>query len=42
MSIGVATFPDHAQGEQELMRRADAALYQAKDNGRDQVRLWQD
>ena len=37
VSIGVATFPDDARTGATLMERADAALYQAKADGRDRV-----
>ena len=37
VSIGVATFPDDARTGTVLMERADAALYQAKAEGRDRV-----
>jgi diguanylate cyclase (GGDEF)-like protein/PAS domain S-box-containing protein len=33
-SIGIATFPDDAQDADDLLMRADAAMYQAKDQGR--------
>jgi diguanylate cyclase (GGDEF)-like protein len=36
-SIGVAAFPEHGAGLDELIRRADAALYAAKRSGRDRV-----
>ena len=36
-SVGIATFPNHAEDSIRLIRLADKALYQAKDNGRDQV-----
>jgi two-component system, cell cycle response regulator len=36
-SLGLATFPDQAQGEEELLRQADLALYQAKRAGRNRV-----
>ena len=31
-SIGIATCPDHAESEQELIKAADAAMYQAKES----------
>ncbi len=39
VSIGVAAFPDHGLSPRELMAAADAALYEAKRAGRDQVSL---
>jgi diguanylate cyclase (GGDEF)-like protein len=36
-SIGVAAFPEHGMSPRELMAAADAALYEAKRGGRDQV-----
>jgi diguanylate cyclase (GGDEF)-like protein/PAS domain S-box-containing protein len=36
-SVGVATFPEHGTSPKELMAAADAALYEAKRGGRDQV-----
>ena len=36
-SIGVAAFPEHGAGLDELTRQADAALYAAKRSGRDRV-----
>jgi two-component system, cell cycle response regulator len=38
-SIGVATMPDRAQRKEELLQRADRALYRAKRLGRNQVHL---
>ncbi len=38
-SIGVATFPDSSRDASELLRRADAALYAAKQQGRNRVVL---
>lgn len=37
VSIGVAVFPEHGLSPKELMAAADAALYEAKHLGRDQV-----
>lgn len=37
ISAGVASFPEQADGADELLRCADIALYQAKKNGRNQV-----
>jgi len=36
-SVGVAAYPAHGTGVEELLRRADAALYTAKSAGRDRV-----
>lgn len=40
-SIGIATFPRDAGSAEELLKRADAAMYQAKAAGRDRVACWQ-
>ncbi len=37
VSIGVACYPQHGQSLEELMERADWALYRAKKNGRNSV-----
>jgi len=34
VSIGVATFPNHAKSAEELIKRADTAMYLAKHAGR--------
>lgn len=40
ISMGVATFPQHAKSKETLIERADQALYVAKENGRNQVCVW--
>jgi len=37
ISVGVAAFPQHGMSPKELMAAADAALYEAKREGRDRV-----
>ncbi|MCL4500501.1 MAG: GGDEF domain-containing protein, partial [Deltaproteobacteria bacterium] len=37
ISLGVAAFPEHGTTVQNLIRMADKALYQAKEDGRDRV-----
>ncbi|MEQ1489259.1 MAG: EAL domain-containing protein [Terricaulis sp.] len=39
-SIGIAMSPDHGMGPQELMRHADIALYQGKNQGRDKAMIF--
>lgn len=39
-SLGVAIAPDHGERADDLLSRADAALYRAKEAGRNQVRLF--
>jgi diguanylate cyclase (GGDEF)-like protein len=40
ISIGVATFTDEMSGIDDLLRNADAALYSAKNSGRNCVRVY--
>jgi len=37
LSLGVATFPDHGGCAADLLKRADEALYRAKEGGRNRV-----
>ena len=39
-SMGISLYPDHAQTVEKLIKGADAAMYQAKSAGKDQVRLF--
>lgn len=41
-SIGISLFPDHGDRYSGLMQRADAALYQAKNQGRNTFRYFSD
>ncbi len=40
-SIGVAVYPQHGTDEKLLVKSADIAMYHAKKNGRDNVKLYQ-
>jgi diguanylate cyclase (GGDEF)-like protein len=37
-SVGVATLPEGANSSEDLMRAADAAMYQVKDRGKNGIR----
>lgn len=39
-SLGIALFPDHVNDPDALMQAADAALYEAKNAGRDRTVFW--
>lgn len=41
ISVGVACFPDHATSVSSLLQHTDQALYQAKENGRNRVEVYQ-
>lgn len=40
ISVGAAAFPTHAETKNELVVRADKALYRAKESGRDRICLF--
>lgn len=40
VSIGVASYPDHASDQRELLQRADEALYYSKRQGRNRTSLY--
>jgi diguanylate cyclase (GGDEF)-like protein len=37
LSMGISTYPDQGSNAEDLLRVADAALYRAKQEGRDRV-----
>ncbi|MBM3459417.1 MAG: diguanylate cyclase, partial [Armatimonadetes bacterium] len=39
LSMGVASYPDHGEAAEELLRAADRALYVSKGRGRNKVTL---
>ncbi|RJP64266.1 MAG: GGDEF domain-containing protein [Candidatus Abyssobacteria bacterium SURF_17] len=41
ISVGIASYPDHASTMEELLQKADIALYQAKRSGKNAVRVFQ-
>ncbi|MEW8442145.1 MAG: GGDEF domain-containing protein, partial [Candidatus Thiodiazotropha taylori] len=41
-SIGIAYFPDHAESVDELLNRADEAMYRAKKSGKNRYYLFGD
>ena len=41
MSFGVATYPDHGQTANEIIIKADKAMYHSKQTGRNKVTTWE-
>lgn len=39
-SVGVALFPDHGEGVEDLLKNADTAMYEAKEAGRNNVKVY--
>jgi diguanylate cyclase (GGDEF)-like protein len=39
-SIGIAVYPEHGEDEADLLKNADTAMYQAKQNGRNNVQMY--
>jgi len=39
-SIGIATFPEHGNDVQSLLKNAEGAMYEAKSSGRNQLRVY--
>ncbi len=40
LSIGIALFPLHQKGIDDILKQADTAMYSAKDNGRNQIAFY--
>jgi diguanylate cyclase (GGDEF)-like protein len=38
-SLGVATFPDHGRTRDDLIHKADAAMYRVKETGKNRVQV---
>jgi diguanylate cyclase (GGDEF)-like protein/PAS domain S-box-containing protein len=41
VSFGVASYPDHGNAPEEILIKADKALYQSKKSGRNRVTIWE-
>jgi len=40
-SIGLAMYPEHGEDDQTLLKKADIAMYEAKKDGKNAVRVFQ-
>lgn len=42
LSVGVASFPDHGKTSDEILEKADKAMYYAKEQGRNRTQIYSD
>jgi diguanylate cyclase (GGDEF)-like protein len=42
VSMGISTYPSHGKWKQELVEKADQALYVSKANGKNRCQIWED
>jgi len=42
ISMGIATFPLHGEESEQIIIKADKALYMSKENGRNRVTVWEE
>jgi len=42
ISLGIASFPEHGQSQREILEKADKAMYQAKEQGRNRTVIYHD
>ena len=42
ISIGISVYPEHGLDEESILSKADAAMYQVKESGRNGWRFWSD
>ena len=42
ISLGVATYPEHGESAEEIIIKADKALYHSKATGRNRVTVWEE
>lgn len=42
LSMGIASFPEHGQNEQDIISKADNALFSSKNNGKNRVSIYRE